>query len=71
MKTKDLKALVAKSDVELGKTLIDKKLELEKVLLAISTGKEKNFKKGKNLRREIAQVLTILNQKKLIKAEKK
>lgn len=71
MKTKDLKALVTNSDVELRKVLVDKKLELEKVLLAISTGKEKNLKKGKNLRKEIAQVLTLINHKKLIEAEKK
>lgn len=70
MKTKEVKDLRTKTIVELEKLLTDKKKDLEKVLLDMVTGKEKNLKKGKNIRHEIARVLTLINEKKLIEAEK-
>lgn len=71
MKTKEAKELQNKSIAELEKIVSDKKRDLEKVLLDIIVGKEKNLKKGKNLRHEIARVLTIISNKKFIEAEKK
>ncbi len=59
MKKKDLEGLKTKKAVELLKMVKEKKLELAKVLAMISAGREKNLKKAKNLRCEIAQILTV------------
>jgi len=40
------------------KLALNKKLELTKVIGRIHAGREKNLKKAKNLRKEIAQILT-------------
>ncbi|KKQ26286.1 MAG: 50S ribosomal protein L29 [Candidatus Woesebacteria bacterium GW2011_GWA1_37_8] len=71
MKKNELKTVRAKSSEELGKTLNDKKQDLEKIQLDLASGKEKNLKKVKNLKREIAQLLTVINEKTLIEAEKR
>lgn len=70
MKTKELRSIINKSKAELEKTLSDKRTDLDKVRLDMSAGKEKNLKRLKSLRHEIAQLLTLLNQKKLVEAEK-
>ena len=44
----------------------DKKLELAKTLSELKVGREKNLKKPKNIRRDIAQMLTAVREKKLI-----
>lgn len=44
-----------------------KKIELAKFLANLAAGKEKNLKKGKNLRKEIAQMMTVVREKELIK----
>jgi len=71
MKKNELKAVRTKSSAELAKMLDDKTADLEKVRLDLVSGKEKNLKKAKNLKKEIAQVLTVINEKTLIEAEKK
>ncbi len=48
---------------ELMKSVIEKKIELTKLIGRINTGKEKNVKKPKMLRREIAQIMTKINTK--------
>jgi len=71
MKKNELKTVRAKSSEELGKTLNEKKQDLGKIQLDLASGKEKNLKKVKNLKREIAQLLTVINEKTLIEAEKR
>ena len=69
MKKKDFTELKGKESKELIKTLKEKKAELAKVEIAIKAGKEKNLKKANNLRRDIARLLTIINEKKILESE--
>lgn len=61
MKSKEYKELKSKDKKELNKMVYDKKNELTKFSGSMYAGKEKNLKKGKNLRRDIAQILTVLS----------
>lgn len=55
LRTKELKEL---------KTFLDKKrLELAKIQVKILSGKEKNLKAAKFVKKEIAQLLTILKER--------
>lgn len=69
MKKKDLKMLVGKKTKELEKILSEKRLEILKNQAEVYSGKEKNLKKAKNLRKEIAQILTIIKENELTKKE--
>lgn len=69
MKRKDLADLKTKEAKDLKKMLGDKKAELEKIMVNVSVGKEKNLKKAKNLRRDISQILTIMREKEIHKKE--
>lgn len=71
MKRKDLVDLKTKEVRDLNKILGDKKAELEKIMVNVSVGKEKNLKKAKNLRRDISQILTIVREKEIRKKEVK
>jgi len=61
MKKTDLKN---KIDKDLNKTLSEKRAELREFRFGLSGSKTKNIKKGKNLRKEIARILTELNLRK-------
>lgn len=65
MKKKDLQAFKDKKIEDLRKVVSDKQAEILKVVTQMYAGKEKNLKKTKNLKRELAQVLTLLRQKEL------
>ncbi len=69
MKRKDLVDLKTKEVKDLNKILGDKKAELEKIMVNVSVGKEKNLKKAKNLRRDISQILTIVQEKEIRQKE--
>jgi ribosomal protein L29 len=69
MKKKDLTDLKTKEGTELTKALKEKKGELAKVEIDIKAGKEKNVKKGNNLKRDIARLLTIMREKKILESE--
>jgi len=63
MKIKNLNEIKTKTEVEL-KTLVDnKKLELMKNKVKIAGGKEKNTKQNWMIRKEIAQIMSILKMK--------
>lgn len=64
MKTKELKNLKEKEVGELEKQVSELKKKVVLIYMNIRIGKEKNLKVVKNLRRDLAQVLTILSQKK-------
>lgn len=66
MKRKDLSKLKGKSQKELIKLANDQKTEILKVIADLKAGKEKNLKKASNLRRDHAQILTIIREKELI-----
>lgn len=63
MKTKDFKNLKNEETKKLLDLVAKKKLELMQNTVKLLGSKEKNIKKGKVLRKEIAQVLTILNDR--------
>ena len=65
MKKKELRELRLKKVGELEKLISEKKMSLLKIKLDMTAGKEKNFKKAKNLRLEIAQTLTVIAEMKL------
>ena len=71
MKRKDLVDLKTKEVKDLNKISGDKKAELEKIMVNVSVGKEKNLKKAKNLKRDISQILTIVSEKEIGKKEVK
>ena len=72
MKSKELKELKTKKKEELMKMAFDKKKEVTLILGRMYVGKEKNLRKAKNLRREVAQIMTIQNLKlKVKKGEEK
>ena len=50
-----------KSETELKKLLIEKRETLTKFKFGISGSRTKNVKEGKNTRRDIARILTVLN----------
>jgi ribosomal protein L29 len=66
MKKKELTSLRSKSLEELKKSLAEKMAEVSLFFSSLKAGKEKNSSKGKNLRREIAQILTIIKEKEII-----
>ena len=52
-----------KTEKDLVKALADKRKALREFRFGMSGSKTKNVKEGKNLKREIAQILTELNAK--------
>lgn len=64
MKIKELKELKTKELKDLLSLVAKKKVELLKNAVKIAGGKEKDIKKNWTLRKEIAQILTIINTKK-------
>lgn len=71
MKKKDLKNLRDKSKNELKATVYKRKNELVATYAKIKAGQETNLKKAKNLRRDIAQILTVIREKETSEEETK
>jgi len=69
MKIKEKNDLRKKEVLELYKLLADKKLEMEKASIDLSVKKEKNLKKVKNIKRDIAQISSIIHEMELAKTE--
>jgi ribosomal protein L29 len=67
MNKKDLVGLKNKNEKDLADLLSKKKIEAEEVKMSVLAGKEKNSRKHKFLRREIAQILTIIREKEKIR----
>lgn len=63
MKIKELKELKTKELKDLLNLVAKKKVELLKNAVKIAGGKEKDIKKNWTLRKEISQILTIINTK--------
>ena len=60
MKRKELGELKSKKANELRKIVSEKRVELTKLTSEMYAGREKNLKKGKMLRRDIAQIKTLI-----------
>lgn len=71
MKKKDLQDLRNKKIIELDKIVIKKRQESVLAHAKIKTGQEKKIKKVKNLRLEIAQILTIIREKQIVEEVEK
>ena len=71
MKKKDIETLRGKEVAEIKKALGEKKADLIKAQTEMYGGKEKNLKKAKNLRREVAQMLTIIKEREILESETK
>lgn len=71
MKKKELKSLRIKKNEDLAKMVADKKKEATETYAKMRAGKEKNLKRVKYLKKEIAQILTIMKEKEFSEEEKK
>lgn len=69
MKRKELLSLRTKDIEDLSGQVSKKRLELTKIKAEMKVSKEKNLKKVKNIRRDLAQILTVINEKEMIKTE--
>lgn len=69
MKKKQLQEIIKNDIKDLESQVVKLKNELQEVNVAIISGKEKNIKKPRGLRRDIAQIMSIIQQKKGQKAE--
>lgn len=70
MKKAELTKLRAKGEEELEKIVADKRLEAIKTRADIKANREKNPKKVKNIRQDIAQILTLIREKEIVRDEK-
>jgi ribosomal protein L29 len=66
MKRKDFAELKEKTKVELTKLVVQKRMDATKKKMEILAGKEKNLKAYKNLRQEIAKILTLVKEKEIL-----
>ncbi|MCH7729924.1 50S ribosomal protein L29 [Patescibacteria group bacterium] len=66
MKKNDLNSLRAKTVAELRKEAAKRQVELSSFYAKIKAGQEKNLKRAKNARRDLAQILTLIRQKELL-----
>ncbi|MEI6190978.1 MAG: 50S ribosomal protein L29 [bacterium] len=57
-----MKELIKKTESELKVLLKEKREALRVFRFAMSGGKVKNLKEGQNLKKEIAQIMTLLNK---------
>lgn len=67
MKKRELKALRDKNRVDLKKTLTERQENLAKSYIGMKSGQEKNLKKSWRLRKDIAQILTLIREKEMAK----
>ncbi len=70
MKSKDIATLREKDIKDLGAIASKLKQELQKTYVATKVGQEKNLKKVRNLKADLARVLTIAREKAIIEEEK-
>ncbi len=66
MKINELKQLRTKSVDDLANLIVDRKKKLASVQIDVHAGREKDLKLAKNIKLEIAKILTILKETQLI-----
>lgn len=65
MKKKELTGVKEKTIKDLNKLVFTKKLEAKKSKMNTVAGKVKNLREFKNIRRDIAQILTVIKEKQI------
>nr|AKQ04356.1 coiled-coil 59..80 [uncultured Microgenomates bacterium Rifle_16ft_4_minimus_5036] len=70
MKRKEIEELRKKDRQALEKLVSEKKTVLVKTVTDTKIAREKNLKKAKNTKREIAQIETVLREKEILEKEK-
>ena len=70
MQKNDLTNLRKKEIKDLQEVLNKKQVEAQEVYASMKAGLEKNLRKFRNLRREIATILTIIREKQIIESQK-
>ena len=65
MKKKELTDIKNKTVKDLNKLVFTKKLEAKKSKMNTAAGKVKNLREFRNLRRDIAQILTVIKEKQI------
>ncbi len=65
MQKKELQEIRTRDLSKLKKEVEAKKLEVYKFNAEVKVSQEKNLKKGKNLRRDLSQILTIIRERQL------
>lgn len=65
MKKKELTDIKNKTIKDLNKLVFTKKLEAKKSKMNTVAGKVKNLREFKNIRRDIAQILTVIKEKQI------
>lgn len=68
MKKDELTKLRTKSPNQLRKTAEDNKTKLGKLLVESKAAKKKDLKKAQKLKKDIAQILTIIKEKEIIQS---
>lgn len=71
MKRKEFTDLKTKQIKDLLKMVSAKTLEADKKQMEVSGGKEKNLRSVKNLRKDIARILTLIKEKQIIETLEK
>ena len=71
MKKKELVELRSKDMANLNKLIVEKRVVLIKTETDLAVGREKNLKKVKNLRYDIAQIKSVVREKGLSGMENK
>lgn len=71
MKKRELQELRNKKMAELDKIVVKKRQESVMANAKMKTGQEKKIKKVKNLKHEIAQVMTIIREKQILEKKEK
>ena len=65
MKKKEIQELKVKEVKELNDMLTKKRIELDSSLIDLQAGRTKNVHTSRNIRHDIARILTIVKQKKV------
>lgn len=71
MKKKDLNTLRNKKGQKLAKQVSKKKLELAKAFVELKVSEKNNPKKVRILKKDIAQILTVIREKEIAEKEDK
>ncbi len=66
MKKKDFQELKNREISKLVEIVAEKRKELARISVKITAGEEKNLKKAKDLRRELARILTLIREKEIV-----
>ena len=71
MKKKDFVNIKAKEITVLEKEVFEKKKEIDLLFAKIKSGQEKNTSKMRNLKRDVARILSLIREKEIIDKERK